>query len=280
MKLSKSSKPSGISLIVTTYNWPKALDRVLHSISKQSVDHDQLEVIIADDGSRAETKQLIEYWQTVLPFSMMHVWQEDKGFRAAKIRNIAAQWARKDYIVYIDGDCILHPRFIHNHLRLAEQNWFVAGNRILLSPTFTETVIGGEPIVEYRFRDWFRCWREKKINRILPHMTLPFYGWRKISAKRWQGVKTCNLGVWRKDFYAVNGLDECYEGWGFEDSDLAVRLINRGIGKKIGRFAVPVYHLYHSEADRAQMDSNFAQLQHTIASGKTWAEKGLQQYQS
>lgn len=267
-----------ISLIITTYNWPSALTVVFNSILKQSFPFAQLEIIVADDGSTEETRALIEAWQSKFDCPLLHVWHEDQGFRAAKIRNLAAKSACHDYMIFLDGDCIVGPNFLKQHAALAEMNWFVAGNRVLLSEAFSKEVLMGEPAYEYDWRQWLVAWKQKKINRLLPNLTLPLSFLRKIAKTRWQGAKTCNLAVWREDFFAVNGLDEMYEGWGFEDSDLAVRLINNGIYKKMGQCCVPVYHLHHAEVSRQLAKSNYEALQHTILSRKTWANKGLNQY--
>jgi GT2 family glycosyltransferase len=91
-------------------------------------------------------------------------------------------------------------------------------------------------------------------------------------------VRTCNLGVWADDFRAVNGFDEVFEGWGYEDSDLAVRLLNHGVRRKEGAFATGVLHLWHRENDRARESENWQRLQRRIAAGTVRAELGLDRY--
>jgi GT2 family glycosyltransferase len=91
-------------------------------------------------------------------------------------------------------------------------------------------------------------------------------------------VRTCNLGLWAADFRAVNGFDEDYGGWGFEDSDLAVRLLNLGVRRKYGAFATGVLHLWHHENDRASEGENWQRLQRRIAGGEKRARVGLDQY--
>jgi hypothetical protein len=103
--------------------------------------------------------------------------------------------------------------------------------------------------------------REGSINRTLPLRSLPLGPLRKLAATRWQRVRTCNLALWRRDFATVNGFDEAYAGWGFEDSDLAVRLLNAGVRRKEGAFATGVLHLWHRENDRRFEGENLARLQ-------------------
>jgi predicted glycosyltransferase involved in capsule biosynthesis len=91
-------------------------------------------------------------------------------------------------------------------------------------------------------------------------------------------VRTCNLGLWTDDFRSVNGFDELFEGWGFEDSDLAVRLLNLGVRRKYGAFATGVLHLWHREYDRTREGGNWQLLQQRIGSGEVRAARGLAQY--
>ena len=124
-----------ISVIVTTYDRPKALNVVLKSLSLQT--KLPTEIIIADDGSRQKTRSLIKSWQSRITCPLVHVWQEDKGFRAARIRNLGALSAKGNYLIFLDGDCMVFPDFISQHMYLAEANYMVMGSRILCSPTFT-----------------------------------------------------------------------------------------------------------------------------------------------
>lgn len=269
--------PKSVSLIITTYNWPQALDRVLASVQAQHCTV-PLEILIADDGSIDETQQVIKAWQEKLPSKIIHIWQEDNGFRAAKIRNLAARAAQHEYLIFVDGDCILSADFITRHVNLAEPGYFVAGNRILLNPDFSNQVLGGYALWQLNFMDWVKLKYKGYINRWLPMIPLSLGSLRYLSKRTWAGVKTCNLALWRTDFYAVNGFDEQYEGWGFEDSDLAVRLINHGVFHKNGRFNAPVYHIYHQEVSRDAAADNLKALKETVRLGKTLATRGLDQY--
>nr|MCU0951181.1 glycosyltransferase [Burkholderiaceae bacterium] len=128
-----------ISVIVTTYNRPDALRAVLDGLVAQT-EHD-IEVRVADDGSRDDTRALVLDAARAAPIPVHHVWQEDRGFRAGAARNRAAAGARGDYLVFLDGDCVPRPDFIAQHRELAEPGWMVAGNRILLSEPFTQRVL-------------------------------------------------------------------------------------------------------------------------------------------
>jgi glycosyltransferase involved in cell wall biosynthesis len=266
-----------ISVVVTTYNRPDALRMVLEGLADQS--DRGFEVLVADDGSRDDTRALVEATARRPAMPLRHVWQEDRGFRAGAARNRATSAAGGEYLIYLDGDCVPRPHFIARHRALAERGWMVAGNRILLSEALTRSALA-EALPLHRWSDaqWRAARHRGDINRLLPLLHLPLGPLRKLAARRWQRVRTCNLGVWREDLRAVNGFDEVFEGWGYEDSDLAVRLINRGVGRKEGAFATGVLHLWHRENDRRAQGDNWKRLQERISSRATQAERGLDQY--
>lgn len=266
-----------VSVIVTTYNWPQALDRVLSGLCIQR--YPRFEVIVADDGSTETTAEVVRHWKTQCDFSLLHCWQPDEGFRAATIRNRAAATARHNYLIFLDGDCVPLPSFVAMHAQLAQKGWFVAGNRILLSQKFTHQVLNEQVAIEkWQLKKWGLAALSRKCNRFMPFLHLPLGGLRKLSPRRWQGVKTCNLGVWREDFIQVNGMDENYTGWGFEDSDLVVRLQRTKIYRKSGQSATPVLHLWHPFQDRAKAQKNANRLHETIHSTQIRAVKGIDQY--
>ena len=265
------------AVIVTTYNRPDALGAVLAGYQAQR--DAEFELLVADDGSTADTRSVVEAFAAHARFQVRHVWHEDQGFRAAAIRNRALAATQADYIVFSDGDCVPSPRFMAQHQRLAERGWFVAGNRVLLSAAFTTRVLRDRlPIHDWANGAWLAHWARRDINRLLPLVTLPDRAFRKSAPQRWQGVKTCNLAVWRADLMRVNGLDETYSGWGLEDSDLAIRLLHAGIKHKSARFAAPLFHLWHAENDRSRLAENQQRLDALLASQRTVAELGVDRY--
>lgn len=266
-----------ISVIVTTYNRPDALQCVLTALCHQS--SCDFEVIVADDGSTAQTAQIIRQAQSGFKHTLQHVWQNDIGFRAAKIRNKAAAIAKGDYLLFIDGDCIVPDYFVQRHFKLAERGYWVAGNRLLLSKEFTAFLLAKQlPVYDWRFMDWLKARIENKCNRLLPVLHLPLGPLRKLGCQKWQGAKTCNLAVWKQDFLQVNGFEEAYEGWGYEDSDLVIRLLRAGILRKQGKFYLPLYHLWHVDSDRSQHDVNELRLEAILHSNRIKAERGVKQY--
>lgn len=260
------------SVIITTYNWPSALKLCLDALLSNFPAGG--EIIVADDGSKKETTDLIKAYQQKGP--IIHAWQDDKGFRAARARNLAMAKANGEYCLFLDGDCIPAKNFIKRHLSLAEKGYFVAGNRVLCQKAFSQKVqqkniplekSTGLDVIQYRL--------QKSINRILPFIYYPFSWGRHKPGFKWKGVKTCNLGVFKEDFIQVNGFDEAFTGWGYEDSEFVIRLLNLGIKHKSGRFATPVFHLWHPENTRENEQENLARLNLKIKEKAKWAKAGL-----
>ena len=262
-----------IAVIITTYNRPDALSAVLDGYLAQS--DANFELIVADDRSAEETRNLVEKCRGIAPFPVRHVWQEDRGFRAARIRNLAIAATDAPYVIFTDGDCIPSRNFVANHRTLLEPGCFLSGNRMLLSRGFTRQILeAGIPVHEWGMPEWIGARFSGKVNRILPLLNLPDCC-RKISPEKWEGVKTCNFSAWREDLLKINGFDESYTGWGLEDSDLVIRLIRSGIGHKSARFSCPVFHLWHAENDRSRLEENGRRLDLILQSAHVRASLGL-----
>ncbi|MGZ9076163.1 MAG: glycosyltransferase family 2 protein [Burkholderiaceae bacterium] len=266
-----------ISVVVATYNRPDALAAVLRSLGKQ--DDKQFEVVVADDGSTPDTEVVVKSAQSVSPVPLSHVWQEDAGFRLAAVRNRATARARGDYLIYLDGDCVVRRHFVRAHRDLAETGWCVTGGRVLLSEAFTRAVLAdGTAIEDWSIADAAIAVAQGKVDRAMPLPRLPLGPLRKLGGHRWQRLRGCNFSALRSDIERVNGFDECFQGWGFEDSDFAARLIEAGVRLKNGRLATNVYHLWHRENDRTTQDENWQRLQARINARETRARIGLDQY--
>ena len=265
------------AVIVTTYNRPDALAAVLDGyLAQVGV---PFELIVADDGSTADTRTVVEHYAARASFPLRHVWQEDRGFRAAAARNRALASTKADYIIFTDGDCIPRRDFVARHCALAEPGRFLAGNRVLLAEDFTRKVLAEPlPVHDWSGLRWLAARAGGDINRWLPLLGLGDGAWRKRTPERWAGVKTCNLSAWHEDLMRINGLDESYSGWGLEDSDLVIRLLHAGVKHKSARFAAPVFHLWHRENDRSRLPENQRLLNELIASRRQLAQLGVNQY--
>jgi len=263
-----------VSVIVTTYNREDALDAALRALSRQS--DRNFEVVVADDGSRADTARLVESWTPRLPVPLKYVRHEHRGFRGGEIRNRGVRASAGALCIFLDGDCLARPDFIALHRRLYEPGWFVAGNRILLSRELTQAVLAqGLAAETWNFSMLLRGWLTGGVNRLIPALHLPLGPLRKLRSHDWQGAKTCNLAVSRGDLDRVDGFDSAYAGWGLEDSDLVVRLLHAGLRRKDGRFATGVLHLWHPQNDRSQLAANRERLEDAIGGSRVRARQGL-----
>ncbi len=263
-----------ISVIVTTYDREDALDAALRALAHQS-DRD-FEIVIADDGSRPDTTRVVESWKARLPVPLKHVRHEHQGFRGSEIRNRGIAASDGEICIFLDGDCLAAANFIAAHRRLHEAEWFVTGNRILLSRELTDAVLArGLEVETWNFAALLQQRLRGGINRLLPTLRLPLGPLRKLNGASWEGAQTCNLAVARRDLDRIDGFDCAYTGWGLEDSDLVVRLLHSGVRRKDGRFATGVLHLWHSQNDRAQLPTNQARLDEVIGGSRVRALRGL-----
>jgi len=230
------------SLIITTYNWQAALAVCLRSVAAQRVLPD--DVIVADDGSREDTAQLVQELARDFPVPLRHAWQEDLGFRAARVRNLGIAASTGDYVIFVDGDMVLHPEFIADHHRLIRPGSFLLGGRLNASQAESARLLaGGAPRFSMRMPFAPRgAGGELKRKHAL---RLPLLAAWKASRRKGGVAMSCNLGVWRRDLDTINGFDDAYEGWGREDDDLTLRLRHAGVERRLLRYAGLAIHLWH-----------------------------------
>ena len=256
-----------ISLIITTYNREDALNVVLKSVAKQTLLPDQ--VLIADDGSTEATTKVIQVHQQQFPIPIIHCHHPDLGFRVAHIRNKAIRHASGDYIILTDGDMILHPDFVKDHAESAKTGFFIQGSRVLLDESTTQEVIAKQRV---HFN-----WLSKGItNRFNAMHNSALMNVLRIGKKDHHGIRSCNMSAWKKDIIAINGFNEAFVGWGREDSEFALRLLNSGIERMNLRFGAICYHLWHrSNQENALLMKNDIELQVAIDEKRTWCKQGL-----
>ncbi len=266
-----------ISVVITTYNRPDALEAVVEACFAQ--DDKDFEIIIADDGSGANTRECVERLRARSPVPLLHVWQPDDGFRAAMARNRATLAASGDYIVFLDGDCVPQRDFVARHRALSRRGCLVSGSRVLLSPVLTERVLREKiDLAALGAMARLRLRLAGDINKVAQLLVRWPDAGRMRRRFSWRRIKSCNLAVWRADLDRVNGFDESFTGWGHEDADLVVRLFNAGVLRKDGAFATEVFHLWHREAQRDQESSNRDIVLRRAADRSTWAVRGLKEH--
>lgn len=269
-----------IAIIVLTYNRSDALLVVLRALAMQCTSSE--EVIVADDGSNAAHVARIRSECPSFRCKVSHIWHPDIGFTASRARNLGALASTSEYLIFLDGDCVPPPEFIAMHRQLMQRGVFVNGSRVLLSQALTDQVLKGDVLLETKTTfDWFRYCLQGLANKWLWPLgaTLNRFGLlERLRTKRafeWKGIRSCNLGVWRDDFYAVNGFDETFSGWGHEDADLVLRLHHLGLIRKNGFWATEVWHLHHPDNTRANEQRNKQSVLNRIAAPIVQAQVGL-----
>jgi len=258
-----------VSLIITTYNWKEALEVSLLSAFNQT--SRPCEIIVADDGSRPDTRELVERITVDAPVRVVHSWQEDKGFRLARSRNRAIARTTGEYIVLVDGDILLEKHFIEDHQRFAGKGFFIQGTRVLLNKSLSEKVLAHKVMSSMYCKHGV----ENRKNCIRSALLANLFSFKSSSLT---GIKTCNFAFYKKDAISVNGFNEEFIGWGREDSEFTVRLQNKGFRRKNMKFNGLAYHLYHSMNDRTRLENNDQILNDTIEKKLIWCKKGINQY--
>lgn len=267
----KSQAHMTTSLVISTYNWKEALELVLESVLNQSVMPS--EIVIADDGSKDDTKALIDSYRSKFDRPLHHVWQEDSGFRKSMIINKAVAKATGDYIIQVDGDCILHRSFIKDHLRYARQGLYLSGSRVTIKESYLKALFGNDKTRLNVFSKGI-----KKRGRAL-HLPLLSRYYKESNGFNLKN-RGCNMSFAREDFIAVNGYNEDFEGWGREDSELGRRFHNYGLlNRRLKNIAI-VYHIYHYEKPKDKLDENHQMEVDAVKNKTVWCDHGIDKYLS
>ena len=268
-----------VGVIISSYNNPAWLEKVLWGLSSQSVQPD--EIVIADDGSGAETRQLIDTFKERLPIK--HVWHPDDGFQKCRILNRAVLETKSDYLIFIDQDCIPRYDFVETHLRYAAKGFFLSGGVVLLplelSKGLTEEDIRSQNafslkwLINKGLPVTFKC---TKLFRNKPFCL--FMNAVTPAKATWNGG---NASVLRSDILAVNGFNELMK-YGGEDREFGERLVNFGLRSKQIRYSAILLHLDHGRPYR-----NAEAIAKNVAIRKKTRQKkiiespmGLKQYHS
>ena len=262
-------KKTSSSLIIATYNWKEALALVLETVRVQSVPPG--EVLIADDGSRDDTRELVARVATNFPVPLRHLWQEDAGFRKSRILNEAMARARGEYLIAIDGDMLIHPEFVRSHLRAAARGWFVQGSRMMLGETPTSRTLAAGRLAAGPLSPNVR----NRINGIHAPLLSRFVRGEPGPILRTRG---CNISFWKDDIVRVNGYNEDMEGWGREDTELIARMMNAGVRRRNLKFAAVSYHLHHRARARDADAANLELALKVVRGGVTRCEHGIDRH--
>lgn len=272
----RPASPDGLSIVISTYEWPEALDAVLYGLSQQS--DDRFDVVIADDGSGPETADVVGRWLEVFGERLVHVWQPDDGSRVAIARNRGALAARGDYLVFLDGDCIPRRHFVRVFRASTHPGWFAAGWRLQLSPSLTERILTDDADAHrWSLARWLAPRTRREVTGL---RALTPRDRRRVGRGELPEYHPHNraygflMGVKRSDFELVDGFDTRFVGWADEDVDLVTRL--RRLGLRCGHAGpqATVLHLWH-ESQSDGFHANGSLLLETEGSDRIEAVEGL-----
>ncbi|MGB6269624.1 MAG: glycosyltransferase family 2 protein [Olleya sp.] len=248
-----------ISVIVSTYNSEAWLAKVLESYKHQ--DYENFEVIVADDGSKESTKELIDSFREDYPVNLRHIWHEDKGYRRQELLNKCIVQTEHDYILMTDGDCIARKDFVTTHAKYAEKGYFLSGGYLKLDMPTSEGITLKDIENENCFdTDWL------KKNGSISFKNALKMNVKGILADVLDTVtptgatfNNCNSSAWKEDLMAINGYDQRMQ-YGGPDRELGERLFNYGIKSKQIRHKAIVLHLDHPRGYKTKesLDRNLA----------------------
>lgn len=258
------------TLIISTYNWVEALELVFISLLSQT--KKPFEVIIADDGSDERTKELINNYKSKFSCPLIHLWQEDKGFEKSKILNKAIKKSSGNYIIQIDGDVMLHKRFIEDHINNSKKGMFISGTRVLLGEKISKELLKNKMI---RLNFFTKDITNKHYTLRIPQLTGFLKKPSKDNQKVILSVRGCNMSFWKNDLLEVNGYEENMTGWGREDSEISARLINIGVKKINLKFSGIQYHIFHPSLPKDRLNINDVILQNTVNKNLKYAVNGI-----
>jgi len=237
-------RPKTIGVIISTYNNPAWLEKVLWGYTLQTVQH--LEIIIADDGSGQPTKDLINRFNTEFNLNIKHVWQEDEGFQKSRILNKAIINAESEYLIFTDQDCIPRKDFVETHLSLASEGRFLSGGYFKLPMSISqeltlENIQKGSAfnlnwLFAHGLKKSFKCtklWKSSLWAKLLNLVT--------PAAASWNG---CNASGWKSDMLTINGFNEDMQ-YGGQDREFGERLWNLGLKSRQIRYSAICLHLDH-----------------------------------
>ena len=242
-----------ISLIISFYNKIQILEKVLESVAMQTFR--RFEVIIADDGSKESVVERIGQLQKDYSFTIKHIWHEDIGWRKNEILNKAVCAAQTEYLVFIDGDCILESHFLEDHYNARQKGEVVTGRRVMLTRKVTEKLLAQKLSQDsLKYGLFFQLLVEtifRGEKTLLERMIrLPKFLRNILIKERKRFILGCNFSLHKSDLLSVNGFDERfqYPGYG-EDIDLEFRLARKGIPSVSRKCQLVQFHCYHKHFD-------------------------------
>lgn len=266
-----------ISVIISTYNAEAWLEKTLESYKYQ--DYDNFEVIVADDGSRETTKELIDSFKKDYPVSLRHIWHEDKGYRRQELLNKCIMQTEHDYILMTDGDCIARKDFVSNHAKYAEKGYFLSGGYLKLNMPTSEAIALKDIENENCFdTKWLnsngRSVSSKQALKLNSGETLSSF--LDFITPTNASFNNCNSSAWKDDLIAINGYDERMQ-YGGPDRELGERLWNYGLKSKQIRHKAIVLHLDHPRGYKTKesLERNLKIRKDVKTEKRAWTDYGI-----
>ncbi len=270
-------KPASIGVIISTYNNPEWLKKVLWGYSYQTVRPD--EIIIADDGSRDDTRILIESFRERLP--VKHVWHPDNGFQKCRILNMAILESTSDYLIFTDQDCIPRADFVETHLKYAGKGCFLSGGYLRLPMGLSREITEEDVSSSRSFSIRWLLDRGLPVNFKVTKLSssrafCSFMNFITPARATWNG---CNSSGWREDMLTINGFNEEMQ-YGGQDREFGERLINLGLKTKQIRYSAILLHLDHSRPYKTpeSISKNVAIRKNTRRKKIIETPSGIKQY--
>ena len=268
------------SLIISVYNDICSLNAVLDSVKTQSFK--DFEIIISEDAEHGQMRKFVEGYSFENPYQ--HITQEDLGWRKNRALNRAILAAKSDYLVFIDGDCVLHPCFMEHHLRLAKDNLILGGKRLKLNEKLTSLFlrksIDCTDMNRYLLLNLLHLRKEgirypEEGFYINPKSLLGFIP----KARALTNLTGCNMSFSKKAIMSINGFDEDYKLPAIgEDIDLIWRFLKAGYQLASVRNLSVQYHLYHKE-NWMDQELNLQILKEKQMKGEVCCLNGIRKYE-
>lgn len=264
------------SVIFSTYNSEEWLEKVIWGYQSQTTQ--DFELVIADDGSREKTRKLIENYQSIVDFPIIHVWQEDNGFQKSQILNKAILASTTDYLIFSDGDCIPRKDFVETHLKHREKGRFLSGGYFKL-PMDISKLISKDDVISQKCFDvnWLignglkKSFKNNKLSA--QGFFAKFMNFITPTKPSWNGH---NASGWKEDLVKINGFNQEMQ-YGGQDRELGERLENVGIKGKQIRYSAICVHLDHKRGyvNPETWAKNNAIRKNTRDKKVMWTEKGI-----
>jgi glycosyltransferase involved in cell wall biosynthesis len=232
------------SVIISTYNQPEWLQKVLWGYENQTFT--DFEIVIADDGSTQQTKNIIDGFIKLSSINIKHIWQEDHSFQKTKILNKAILQATSEYLIFTDGDCIPRNDFVENHLKLRKKDTFLSGGYFKLPETISKVINKNHIKSQECFNlEWLLKQGLKKNFKTNKLTAFGFISWFLNTFTPTKATfDGMNVSGYKQYIINVNGFDERMQ-YGGEDRELGERLINIGVKFKQVRYSAICLHLHH-----------------------------------